>query len=104
LPALSPPHIFPLSLHDALPILSMGDMTLTEPGRDGDGDGDQLCLFVYCCCWQPGTATTALYCRTDDSYRRNGKRHYVFRLSGTRSEEHTSELQSRFDLVCRLLL
>src|SRR5699024_11997888 len=25
-------------------------------------------------------------------------------LSGRRSEEHTSELQSRFDLVCRLLL
>src|SRR5207249_8594648 len=25
-------------------------------------------------------------------------------LVGTRSEEHTSELQSRFDLVCRLLL
>src|SRR5699024_12200294 len=24
--------------------------------------------------------------------------------SGTRSEEHTSELQSRFELVCRLLL
>src|SRR5437868_11407501 len=26
------------------------------------------------------------------------------RLRRTRSEEHTSELQSRFDLVCRLLL
>src|SRR5699024_11444815 len=26
------------------------------------------------------------------------------RLKVTRSEEHTSELQSRFDLVCRLLL
>src|SRR5437868_9509704 len=26
------------------------------------------------------------------------------RRSSTRSEEHTSELQSRFDLVCRLLL
>src|SRR5699024_11811330 len=26
------------------------------------------------------------------------------RPSGFRSEEHTSELQSRFDLVCRLLL
>src|SRR5207249_5728670 len=26
------------------------------------------------------------------------------RLGRTRSEEHTSELQSRFDLVCRLLL
>src|SRR5438067_10059484 len=25
-------------------------------------------------------------------------------VSGLRSEEHTSELQSRFDLVCRLLL
>src|SRR5207249_10888342 len=25
-------------------------------------------------------------------------------LGGSRSEEHTSELQSRFDLVCRLLL
>src|SRR5699024_11759265 len=25
-------------------------------------------------------------------------------LNGSRSEEHTSELQSRFDLVCRLLL
>src|SRR5699024_11916065 len=29
------------------------------------------------------------------------KRHYIPKL---RSEEHTSELQSRFDLVCRLLL
>src|SRR5207249_6970011 len=28
----------------------------------------------------------------------------VERLSKARSEEHTSELQSRFDLVCRLLL
>src|SRR5438067_10364085 len=28
----------------------------------------------------------------------------VVRQQSTRSEEHTSELQSRFDLVCRLLL
>src|SRR5207249_11123885 len=28
----------------------------------------------------------------------------VVRFVKTRSEEHTSELQSRFDLVCRLLL
>src|SRR5699024_11348797 len=27
-----------------------------------------------------------------------------FSLTACRSEEHTSELQSRFDLVCRLLL
>src|SRR5207249_6490181 len=29
---------------------------------------------------------------------------YLFGISPMRSEEHTSELQSRFDLVCRLLL
>src|SRR5699024_12151882 len=29
---------------------------------------------------------------------------YIFRHIAKRSEEHTSELQSRFDLVCRLLL
>src|SRR5699024_12055330 len=29
---------------------------------------------------------------------------YLHELLGLRSEEHTSELQSRFDLVCRLLL
>src|SRR5699024_11888988 len=30
--------------------------------------------------------------------------HYVIQYIMKRSEEHTSELQSRFDLVCRLLL
>src|SRR5437868_13284848 len=29
---------------------------------------------------------------------------WIFALVFQRSEEHTSELQSRFDLVCRLLL
>src|SRR5438067_8754317 len=29
---------------------------------------------------------------------------HVLQTTGERSEEHTSELQSRFDLVCRLLL
>src|SRR5699024_12382839 len=29
---------------------------------------------------------------------------HSFRLTRCRSEEHTSELQSRFDLVCRILL
>src|SRR5699024_2941714 len=33
----------------------------------------------------------------------NGE-HEMFVLGWSRSEEHTSELQSRFDLVCRLLL
>src|SRR5699024_12009998 len=34
----------------------------------------------------------------------NAKSETIASRSGPRSEEHTSELQSRFDLVCRLLL
>src|SRR5207249_11221458 len=36
--------------------------------------------------------------------RDRGERGRVIRPYTRRSEEHTSELQSRFDLVCRLLL
>src|SRR5207249_12090110 len=48
-------------------------------------------------CAQPGT------CRSPESRRPDVP---VMTAEGreTRSEEHTSELQSRFDLVCRLLL
>src|SRR5690606_41422193 len=37
-------------------------------------------------------------------YNTQLKRHTVISLSAFRSEEHTSELQSRENLVCRLLL
>src|SRR5699024_11822166 len=44
----------------------------------------------------------------DKSSNRHCRSQYVKQLDGCRlrirSEEHTSELQSRFDLVCRLLL
>src|SRR5699024_11783628 len=33
-----------------------------------------------------------------------GDERFALGVAGDRSEEHTSELQSRFDLVCRLLL
>src|SRR3712207_7582124 len=45
-----------------------------------------------CLCWRPG--------RTDSDECTHTERH----KSGQRSEEHTSELQSRQYLVCRLLL
>src|SRR2546428_9161329 len=35
---------------------------------------------------------------------RGDDRHHALRTARMRSEEHTSELQSRSDLVCRLLL
>src|SRR5207249_11844056 len=34
----------------------------------------------------------------------DGREHWTLTSKMPRSEEHTSELQSRFDLVCRLLL
>src|SRR5215469_1603770 len=49
--------------------------------------------------------TTLFRSGTMDALRRRSA-HGVFRVAGhrARSEEHTSELQSRRDLVCRLLL
>src|SRR5438105_13181331 len=67
--------IYTLSLHDALPILS---------------DSDARALRTR------GGAGTHLH----GDIRSAGDRH----RGDERSEEHTSELQSRVDLVCRLLL
>src|SRR5438067_9698518 len=70
--------IYTLSLHDALPI------SISER-LSGVGVG----------------------CRAGGESNRQGavhaRRHGV-KTRGQRSEEHTSELQSRFDIVCRLLL
>src|SRR2546421_12233402 len=76
--------IYTLSLHDALPIYRIG-----EVDRAG-GDG------------QPHQSESARQYHHD----RGPDRVPAPRQSGEhlRSEEHTSELQSRSDLVCRLLL
>src|SRR5207247_10755082 len=82
------PGSYPLSLHDALPILIRD----VERGRHRF---DQLLESL-------GIASNVL---TDRLSRlvEAGVLHRV-RYSERRSEEHTSELQSRVDLVCRLLL
>src|SRR2546429_7261069 len=75
--------IYTLSLHDALPICC--DRVPDEPGAEMQHDtstyrirpGDRLTLVI----------ASLLYLRYSK-----------------RSEEHTSELQSRLHLVCRLLL
>src|SRR5699024_12800134 len=78
-----PPSISSLSLHDALPIYPVG----TPRGVDSSAHSRRR--------------------------RPPRKEHNVpfevvgdddCALTSLRSEEHTSELQSRFDLVCRLLL
>src|SRR5699024_11993034 len=68
-------HIYPLSLHDALPIFRESRMAEALQG----------------------VHRAALKLSFLGSYPSADGR-------TVRSEEHTSELQSRFDLVCRLLL
>src|SRR5207247_7171924 len=85
-----------LSLHDALPI-SPADRPLGRrgggrrlAGRDARRGGTRRCPHPRRSGW-PGAAA------------QRGRRCGAGRVA-PRSEEHTSELQSRVDLVCRLLL
>src|SRR5207249_10590501 len=81
-----------LSLHDALPIWSCdiaGALRRVERKHRAPRRGDAL----------------AADRRADLALRPERPRAVgAARASPRRSEEHTSELQSRFDLVCRLLL
>src|SRR5699024_12445612 len=84
-----------LSLHDALPICSRirmspsGTMTCTGAPQIWPG-------------LQP--TPTRFMAHYPTVPRRLSMKVYPTRRTPLRSEEHTSELQSRFDLVCRLLL
>src|SRR5262249_60712268 len=73
-----PPAPSPLPLHDALPICR------ARPSRSGSWSR-------ACCCRRRRTARPARRSPPNSRCRR-------------RSEEHTSELQSLTNLVCRLLL
>src|SRR5207249_5897277 len=93
-----PPPIYTLSLHDALPISFGGerfqalrcDGVFHTQGTDGrPAQGREIAAtsepLAQIACDGANVGTRAAAARK-------------------RSEEHTSELQSRFDLVCRLLL
>src|SRR5690606_40737291 len=88
--APAPPALYTLSLHDALPI----------SGRHAD---------LASAAFGPGALRPVpRQCPVRRHIRRpaDGRHHrFLFRgLRQLRSEEHTSELQSRENLVCRLLL
>src|SRR5437588_10130266 len=72
----APPEISTLSLHDALPICS-SDNTISASVPSSDSSLPRMISLVL-------TVST--------------------KSTKSRSEEHTSELQSHSDLVCRLLL
>src|SRR5699024_11820008 len=96
-PPLAP--IYPLSLHDALPIYHSAAIC-PEHFRGGS---------LYCKRLAPrGAVLPAIPfpegrrpARCRPQLRTRTVRRQIHQK---RSEEHTSELQSRFDLVCRLLL
>src|SRR5690606_39931359 len=82
----APTEIYTLSLHDALPIWRPEGLESLRDGRAGEG-----------------------HAHSGDRVRRTGldRRRRSPAETGVRdarSEEHTSELQSRENLVCRLLL
>src|SRR5699024_12864902 len=85
--------IYTLSLHDALPIFIANELVLliTKSRHmyivsQVRAQKPEFCERAF------ATAQTQRATKTSHSQ------------SSIRSEEHTSELQSRFDLVCRLLL
>src|SRR5207253_10942630 len=87
------PEIYTLSLHDALPISIVASLLLVLSGcynyalltTPGPQPGTRIAAELT----DSGAATLASYLGPNVV---------------TRSEEHTSELQSRGHLVCRLLL
>src|SRR5207248_10100880 len=94
----------PLSLHDALPILRCA-----PPGWASYSGTRSATTNCACCArstWTPFAPTRRRNCR-DVALLRLYKallpllRSY-FERDIIRSEEHTSELQSPYDLVCRL--
>src|SRR5699024_12414151 len=93
------PSSFPytLSLHDALPIFQSHSVFSYRPSC--------LSLALLQLPWP----TLSLYRRNSALWHPSFNRCQQPKarppaMPPTRSEEHTSELQSRFDLVCRLLL
>src|SRR5262249_60540638 len=102
----SPPssEISTLSLHDALPILLRGyPCALPAPDRGGQLSGHQRrCRRL----WHHRDDGWILV-RPDDrsrEFRSRGCQAHQNSRDRSRSEEHTSELQSLTNLVCRLLL
>src|SRR5690606_40632540 len=96
--APSPPYLFPLSLHDALPICPF----LPSNNKVSAFLISSLLTTFSLTEYRRSLVTvTVTSCMMMSEVSLDGK------LTGKpdgRSEEHTSELQSREKLVCRLLL
>src|SRR5699024_11607654 len=94
-------YVYPPSLHDALPISKVGPPVVDGWTRESTKVGEIT-----------GSATprpspipwVRVVLPAPKSPRATTRSPARSTAASRRSEEHTSELQSRFDLVCRLLL
>src|SRR5699024_12833668 len=94
----------PLYLHDALPILALKAMVIDGRSEPIDNIDETTTVFLSeftnpVIAALALTALLAAIMSSASSFITIGAAAVV----RDRSEEHTSELQSRFDLVCRLL-
>src|SRR5207244_12651488 len=93
----TPSYIYPLSLHDALPILICSPLKDQRPKIAAQFAGDSVIKCTFCC--------YATFNASGTNTRQYTRMPTCNRLTlPLRSEEHTSELQSPDHLVCRLLL
>src|SRR5690554_7388091 len=97
----APPEIYTLSLHDALPIsrakaLSTPGLTTSKPNRASVSPKNGKTRTNG---KAAGSSTKRASCN-----RASAANCGCWQIFSPRSEEHTSELQSRPHLVCRLLL
>src|SRR5205807_9158638 len=90
----APTQLYPLSLHDALPICG-------GARKNGRAHGTPRPPRLATACW-PGFSEVDL--RAIPAAVRPPARRCCRDARSCRSEEHTSELQSPCNLVCRLLL
>src|SRR5690606_40834564 len=95
---------YSLSLHDALPIYLSPDVSLPAARRSArGGESRWLCRRDVPLAEREQRAGTDAGSEPKSFFGAMGTRQLVPAASRQRSEEHTSELQSRENLVCRLL-
>src|SRR5699024_11472805 len=99
--ASPPPATYTLSLHDALPISGTRRIPHTRWFQGFMMNGTEPDEVVVETRFKSPRTHGAL---TEYARRRGDFAIVAAAVAFDRSEEHTSELQSRFDLVCRLLL
>src|SRR5699024_12026843 len=97
------PVSYSLSLHDALPIFGIASIVLGILAMTQNVAFLASLAFAIAASANLPTILYSLYWRR---FNTTGAVASIYGglISCLRSEEHTSELQSRFDLVCRLLL